>query len=123
MVGAYLFETLNSDRQCVFEYRYQTNYVTRESVLDQLKVPRVTSVGPVIQLEFMELRFIVGFHLVLETIGVIKHSSSNTKTFFDHQITDVYFCILYLHMLIIRFVARRTYMISVIFCANCSYTL
>ena len=44
MVCAYVFETLKCDRLCVFEYRDKTNYVTRESVLDLLKVPRVTSV-------------------------------------------------------------------------------
>ena len=43
MVGAYVLKMLNSDRPCVFQYRDQTNYVTRGSVLDLLKVPRVTS--------------------------------------------------------------------------------
>ena len=44
MVGAYVFKTLNSDMSYVFEYRDQTEYVTRESVLHLLKGPRVTSV-------------------------------------------------------------------------------
>ena len=44
MVGAYVFKKVNSDRPCVFEFRDQTNYVTRASVLYLLKVPRVTSV-------------------------------------------------------------------------------
>ena len=37
LVGAYVFKTSKSDRPCVFEYRDQTNYVTRESVLALLE--------------------------------------------------------------------------------------
>ena len=44
MVGPYVFKTLNSDGIFVFEHRDQTSYVTHESVLDLLKVPRVASV-------------------------------------------------------------------------------
>ena len=39
-----MFKTFDSDRPCVFEYIDQTYYVTHESVLDLLKVPRVTLV-------------------------------------------------------------------------------
>ena len=44
MVGAHVFKTLSSDRPCVFEYRDETNDLTRKSVLDLMKFPRVTSV-------------------------------------------------------------------------------
>ena len=43
MVGAYVFKALNSDLPCMFEYREQTNYTTRESALNLLKIPRVLS--------------------------------------------------------------------------------
>lgn len=38
------FKTLNSDRPIMFEYRDQSNYVTRESIMNMLEVPKVTSV-------------------------------------------------------------------------------
>ena len=44
MVGAYVFKTLKTDRPCEIEYKDQTNYVIRKSVLSLLNVPRVTSV-------------------------------------------------------------------------------
>jgi len=43
MVGAYVFEALNSGLSRMFEYREQTNYTTRESALNLLKIPRVIS--------------------------------------------------------------------------------
>ena len=89
MAGLYVFKTLNSDGPCVFEYRDQTNYATHESVLDLLKVPRVTLVQSSHSFRVSGPRIKIYFHLVLDTVGLIKLSSSNTNSSFDHQITDI----------------------------------